>query len=160
MDEGIEEEITAEESGVETKAEQQVAKELEPETLIHVTSGENATNININGLSALQYPDVAPSIGTPGAFYALGLQINVPYGIEDLVQVAVSLFVGDRYGSAKLAAMIGSLPGPVIEGLKVSGAIRQQNVIGPLQELVCFPESFGAIDEYNRGRWAIIPVIQ
>jgi hypothetical protein len=41
-------------------------------------------------------------------------------------------------------------------------ATRQSlNVSGPssLDELVCLPESFPVIDEYNQGRWGIFPLI-
>jgi len=58
--EAVDTELEASESDIEETAEKDVEEQLEPETLIHVTSGANAININLSGLSALQYPDVAP----------------------------------------------------------------------------------------------------
>lgn len=108
-----------------------------------------------------QYPEVVlPSSGIPNAFYAVGLKGPAPLPLSIIagaVQFIVP-FVGYRFGKdASLAGMAGSLPGPVFEELKDSGAILQ-NQLGAFQELVCLPESFPVIDEYNQGRWAIFPL--
>jgi len=167
--EAVDTELEASESDIEETAEKDVEEQLEPETLIHVTSGANAININLSGLSALQYPDVAPTIppGLPGAFYAIGFKSTVPTSlVAEMASLVVNLFIQNRFGSAPLAAMVGSLPGPVFAALTASpteGPIIKQslNVSGPssLDELVCLPESFPVIDEYNQGRWGIFPLI-
>ena len=152
--------ISSEDDEVENAAKEQVEKELAPETLVHVTSAANARNINVSGLSVLQYPGVVtPSSGMPGAFYAIGFSTPIPYPLEQVIQFAASFVVNTRFGQdTELAGMVGSLPGPVFQGLKASGAIIQGQ-LGVFQELACLPESFPAIDEYNQGRWVIIPLI-
>jgi len=114
----------------------------------------------MSGLTVMQYPEVVtPSSGIPGAFYAIGVSTPIPYPVEEIVQFAASFVVDIRFGrDVGLAAMVGSLPGPVFEGLKDSGAVIQGQ-LGIFQELACLPESFPVIDEYNQGRWVIIPLI-
>jgi RHS repeat-associated protein len=113
VDEGIDEELSAEETQVKNTARKKVEQELEPEILIHSTSLSNAYSINTIGLTTQQYPELDLQLGTrvPGAFFVFALSTNQRFTLGDLVQAAVQ-FAAERF-RGDLAYMVGELPQPV-----------------------------------------------
>ena len=148
------------ESGVENAAKKQVEKELAPEILIHSTSLSNAYSIDSIGLSAQVYPDLNVPVGTrfPGAFFVFAVSTNQQYSFTDLVQAAISFAVGRFNGD--LAYMVGELPQPIWQGLQADGSVIPDplGLPGSATAYACLPPSFPVLDEFNQGRWLIVPV--
>ena len=87
----------------------------------------------------------------PGAFFTFLLEPNPPLALELAGDFALRK-------DPPHVVMIGKLPQSVFERLRATGAVYSTTLAGaPLEETIFLPQSFRAINYYNRGRWRITP---
>jgi RHS repeat-associated protein len=154
---GEENTVSAEDAEVKNEARKKVVDELKPVILIHATSAEQAKVIDTFGLSAQLYPDVGDIQGKlTGAFFVIRPAANPQFAFQALVQFAAA-FAEGRFTGQPLAAMVGELPQAVFDTLRLEGAIVNDYLGGVLGD-ACLPASFATLDEFNLGRWVIIPL--
>jgi len=122
---------------------------------VHGTSEVTAHDIDLNGLS--QQKILANEFGSrsPGSFFTF------PLGDDPIAAIENALaFAGrDSRRPRPLAAMIGTLPGPVFDNLVKAGWVEFDS-LGPAglgaHEWIFLPPSYPVLDAYNRGKWEIL----
>jgi hypothetical protein len=92
------------------------------------------------------------------AFFVIRPAANPQFAFQAIVQFAAG-FAESRFRGQALVAMVGELPHAVFDALKLEGAILDDYHGGVLGD-ACLPTSFATIDEFNLGRWIIIPLRQ
>jgi len=159
--ESISEEFDSEDATVKNAAKEKIKDELAPEILIHSTSLSNAYSIDSIGLTSQILPTLDQGIEPSGVFFVFALNTNRQFSLGDLIQAAVS-FAADRFKGGDLAYMVGKIPQPVWQGLEANRSVIPFSfgLPGSATTYACLPSSFPTLDEYNKGSWLIVPVLQ